>query len=221
MRRIHGVEVLTTVEELVDPSHTAVLVIDMQNGCVYGDEPYDEAVLEEGGLMTTAISRIQLILGAARACRIPALYAEFLHFDSKGTFLCDGPNIFCHRNKSPERFTLREGEPAAQTIQPLVPQPEDLIVRKDRASAFTYTSLDAHLKARQIKSVVITGTSTRGCVLMTAVDAEMHGYYPVVLRDCVATGSMEAQSLALTWMESERAVFSSDEVLAVWNLPSA
>ena len=52
---------------------------------------------------------------------------------------------------------------------------------------------------------------------MTAVDAQMHGYYPVVLRDCVATGSPDAQALALAWMESEMAVCTSEEVVSAWN----
>lgn len=219
MRLIHGVEVLTTVEELVDPSYTAVLVIDMQNGCVYGDKAYDEANLDPDTLMAKAIPRIQSILSAARERHIPIFYAEILHFDAKGTFLPDGPNIFCHRNKGADRFTLREGLPAAQTIEALAPQPGDLIVRKDRASALSYTPLDPYLKARNIRSVIITGTSTRGCVLITAIDTEMHGYYPVVLSDCVATGSMEAQKLALTWMESEMAVLTSQDVLSAWGAP--
>jgi nicotinamidase-related amidase len=216
MRCIHGVEVLTTVEELANPVQSAVLVIDMQNEIVYGSKAYDETKLDKDSLIAKSIPRIQSILSAARERHIPVIYAEILHFDAKGKFLSDGPNLFCHRNKDSDRFTLKEGERGSQTIQALAPQPNDLIIRKDRASAFSSTALDPYLKARQVRSVIITGTSTRGCVLMTAVDAEMHGYYPVVLSDCVSTGSARWQELALTWMESEMAVLTSRDVLSAW-----
>ena len=210
MRIINGTEVLTTTEELVLPAQTAVLVIDMQNGIVHrsGSCPV-------GSLLGEIIPRLQRLLTAARAARVLVTYAEFVHADARGTSLVDGPNLFCHRNKE-NVMSLAEDQREARTIDELAPQPGDLVIRKNRASAFSYTTLDAYLKARGIRSVLITGTSTRGCVLMTAVDAQMHGYYPVVLRDCVATGSPQAQEGALAWMVSEMAVLNSSEVLSNW-----
>jgi maleamate amidohydrolase len=207
MKLINGVEVLTTVEELVNPLYAAVLVIDMQKGI----NNYDR-----DSLVAQSIPRIQRLIAVARKRSVLVCYAEFIHSDARGTPLVDGPNLFCHRNKQ-SVVSLKEDQPEAQTIDELAPQHGDLIIRKNRASAFSYTSLDAYLKARNIKSLIITGVSTRGCVLMTAVDTQMHGYYPVVLRDCVATGSMQWQELALTWMESEMAVITSEEVLSNWN----
>ena len=216
MRVMNGVEVLTTLEELVDPEYTAVLVIDMQNGIVYGDREYDPANIDATSLMGRAVAGLQQLLAAAREKGVTITYAEILHYDAMGMFICDGPNMFCHREKDPGRFTLREGQPVSQTMDALAPQPGDFIARKNRASAFSGTMLDAYLKSKGIKSVIITGTSTRGCVLMTAVDCQMHGYYPVVLRDCVATGSERWQEIALMWMESEMAISTSEEVLSVW-----
>ena len=37
MREIQGIEVFETLEEVVDPKHTALLVIDMQNGLASPD----------------------------------------------------------------------------------------------------------------------------------------------------------------------------------------
>ncbi|MBM4029324.1 MAG: cysteine hydrolase [Planctomycetes bacterium] len=211
MRIINGIEVLTTTNELVNPAHTAVLVIDMQNGIVHRNGPCPADTL-----LGQIIPRLGRLLAAAREARVLVTYAEFMHADARGASLLDGPNLFCHRNKE-NVMSLAEDQQEALTIAELAPQPGDLVIRKNRASAFSYTPLDAYLKARRIKSVLITGTSTRGCVLMTAVDAQMHGYYPVVLRDCVATGSPQAQEGALAWMESEMAVLNSNEVLSAWN----
>ena len=210
MIEINGVKVLTTMEELVDPRYTAVLVIDMQNGIGRRNSTYDP-----DSLLSKSIPRIQRLLAVARSRGVLVTYAEIIHTDARGAPLWDGPNMFCHRNKA-SVSQLQEGSWEAQTIDELAPQPGDLVVRKNRASAFSYTVLDAHLKARTIRSLIVTGTSTRGCVLMTAVDTQMHGYYPVVLRDCVATGSQAAQDLALAWMESEMAVCASQDVLSAW-----
>ena len=80
----------------------------------------------------------------------------------------------------------------------------------------TAASVGRILKARGIRSLVVTGVVTNGCVLMTAVDTMLHGYYPVVIRDCVGAYDLAWHESALEWMETQLPVFSSDEVIAAW-----
>ena len=53
-------------------------------------------------------------------------------------------------------------------------------------------------------------------MLFTAADGMHHGFYPLVLRDCVASYSLEAHKQALIWMETQFPVFDLEEVLGVW-----
>ena len=219
MRIITDIEVLTTIEELIDPSRTAVMVIDMQNNIVRnissneGDvDPKASASLDN---LTRIIPSIQRLLAAARSVGLPILYAEFIHRNKLGASLMDGPNQYCHR-KAREVASLVEGTWEAQTVEELAPREGDIVFRKSRGSAMYHTMLDDVLKARGIRSLILTGCLTSGCVLFTAVDAMNYGYYPVVLRDCIGNYDVEDHNRALNWMETKFPVFYLDEILTAW-----
>src|SRR5262249_3871139 len=55
--------------------------------------------------------------------------------------------------------------------------PGDVVVTKQRASAFFGTSLAAHLTQLGIRSVIMCGESTSGCLRASAVDAYSHGFH--------------------------------------------
>jgi nicotinamidase-related amidase len=215
MKVINDVDILTTIGELVDPARTAVIVIDMQN----------EELAEGGGYAETGadVSRlaaivpgIQCLLAAARSVNVLVTYAEFVHRNGLGATLMNGPNVYCHRNASWTSDVI-EGTWEAQTIDELAPQAGDIVVRKSRASAMYHTRLDDILRTRGIRNLIITGCVTGGCVLMTAVDTMHHGYYPVVVKDCVGSYNRQSHERALAWMEGQFPTFSLDEILEAWN----
>ena len=63
-------------------------------------------------------------------------------------------------------------------------QPGDVVIAKQRASAFYGTSLLAHLTQLGVRTVVICGESTSGCVRASAVDAFSNGFHVVLVEEC-------------------------------------
>ena len=78
-----------------------------------------------------------------------------------------------------------QGSHLAEYCNGLEPQPGELLLLKQYASAFFGTSLAATLTSQQIDTVIITGVSTSGCVRATALDACQYGFIPFVVRDAV------------------------------------
>ena len=64
------------------------------------------------------------------------------------------------------------------------PQEGDLIVYKQRASAFYGTPLIAQLHQMGIQSVIVCGESTSGCVRASVVDAYSNGIHVAVAEQC-------------------------------------
>ena len=87
---------------------------------------------------------------------------------------------------------------------------------KSWSSAFHHTGLDDVLRGRGIRSVIITGCITGGCVLKSAVDASHHDYYPVIVRDCVRSYNEESHNLALRWLETKFPVFRRQQIESAW-----
>lgn len=73
------------------------------------------------------------------------------------------------------------------------------------------------LRNRNIKTTVVVGLVTQGCVEATVRDAEQYGYYPVVLRDCVCSPRKDLHEAALIVMSARYDVVTSQELLELWH----
>lgn len=81
----------------------------------------------------------------------------------------------------------RSGEtpPELYAIRPeFAPQPGDVVIFKQRASAFFGTPLIAHLAQLGVDTVIIFGESTSGCVRASTVDGYSNGYHMVMAEEC-------------------------------------
>jgi maleamate amidohydrolase len=64
------------------------------------------------------------------------------------------------------------------------PQPEDVIITKQRASIFQGTPLFSHLSLLGIQSLIICGESTSGCVRASAVDGYSSRFHVSLVEEC-------------------------------------
>ena len=95
---------------------------------------------------------------------------------------------------------------------------EDLIVPKDRFSALIQgaSNLEAELRARDIDSVIITGTNTNVCCESTARDAMMLDFKTFMVEDANAAFSDAEHVAGLTTVAQVFAdVLSTDDMLAL------
>ena len=90
-----------------------------------------------------------------------------------------------------------EGTPSVETVPDLAPRPGEIVVRKRGYDAFAGTLLDDALRARNVTSLVVTGTMTDICVLATVVTAALHREYRVTVVE---------DGVAALWPEIPRAV---------------
>src|SRR5262249_19677277 len=64
------------------------------------------------------------------------------------------------------------------------PQPNDVVITKQRASVFYGTPLMAHLTQLGIQTLIICGESTADSVRATGVDAYSNGLHVVLVEEC-------------------------------------
>src|ERR1044071_228495 len=69
-------------------------------------------------------------------------------------------------------------------VEDIGPQPADLVIAKRGASGFFGTSLIRDLNEMDIDTVLVTGTTTSGCVRATVVDAACYSLYVGVVGEC-------------------------------------
>jgi nicotinamidase-related amidase len=84
-----------------------------------------------------------------------------------------------------------------ETILPSVTPRDDEPVVKTSVNKFFQTKLDDYLKAKNIKTVIVCGTTAFGAALHTATGATQHGYKVILPVDCVPGGSLYEEQAAV------------------------
>ena len=190
----------------IDPTKTAVIVVDMQN-----DFAAEGGMFAEAGIPLSAaraaIEPTACVLAAARAADMKVVYLK-MEFDSDLSNLGgpDAPNRIRHLafgvgrpvetpGGGSGRFLIKDTW-NTDILGELTPEPDDLVISKHRYSGFFETNLDARLKELGIKQLVFTGVTCSVCVESTLRDAFYRDYQCLLLADCTAepVGSEFARS---------------------------
>jgi ureidoacrylate peracid hydrolase len=197
----------------LDPTHTALLVVDMQRAFVEPGQAMEVPPARD------VIPRIQELIGIFREKRLPVVFTEFTY--SPAAPLLVGELHPEHRPAPPGASTgfglpsssCLEGEDNARVISDLAPRVDELVIRKHYYDGFNGTVLDGALRARGVTTLVITGTMTDICVLGTVIGAFNREYRLIVVEDGVATLWPEIQRATLDIIRRAYArVLSAKEV---------
>jgi ureidoacrylate peracid hydrolase len=180
-----------------EPGRTALLIVDMQRGFLDPGEAMEVPPARE------IVPVIQSLLAVFRAKRLPVVFTEFVYAESVPVLIGSlHPEHKPAAPGAPRGFGLPssaclEGTASAETVPDLAPRPSEIVVRKRGYDAFAGTSLDGALRARNVTSLVVTGTMTDICVLATVTAALHREYRVTVVDDGVATLWPEIQRAAL------------------------
>jgi ureidoacrylate peracid hydrolase len=113
---------------------------------------------------------------------------------------------------------LQPGSIGYQLWSELDARSEDLMIDKRRYSAFIQdgSNLEAELRARQIKTVLITGTATNVCCESTARDAVMRNFETVMISDGnAAMTDYEHNATLVNFYLSFGDVMTTDQAVAI------
>jgi len=215
MKEIYGKQVYDSLREIINPKHTALIVVDVQN-----DFCSPEGRFAEGGqdvsMLQAMVPKVLNFLQEARKAQVMIIFVQNTML-SKGR--SDSPAWLHWKSKLsgvvPE-YTMKGtwGWAFCDGIQPRDGEP---IIEKHRPSAFVNTDLDLVLRSNNMESIVVTGCVTQSCVLATARHAAFQDYYVVIAKDCVASTSHDLHEAALKIMETRLDVVNSQEIVKAWH----
>lgn len=191
----------------------AFLVIDV-NYNFTGDKP--ESILESikrwplscGEVSWPGIAAIGRLLEAARDKRIPVFYTTGeLREDAADYGAWAGKNA----RMGEDRASFVKGN---DIVADLEPHASDFVIKKQKASAFYGTPLVHQLVDLQIDTLLVTGTTTSGCVRASVVDAASYNYRCAVVEEGCFDRSQSSHALNLCDMHMKYAdVVGLDETL--------
>ena len=196
----------------------ALLVIDVSYAFT-GDKP-GEPILESikrwrnscGEDAWPAIKVIGRLLESARGKGVPVIYTT-------GTARPDlwnrGSWLWINDRAGEDSAVRRPRNVDGNEIIPdIAPAPQDIVVRKEKPSGFFGTPLLSYLVLLGCDSLIVTGTTTSGCVRATVADAFSNNYRVAVVEDACFDRSQASHAINLCDMNAKMAdVRPSTEVL--------
>ncbi|NBB82437.1 MAG: isochorismatase family protein, partial [Alphaproteobacteria bacterium] len=194
----------------------ALMIIDVSYGFA-GDRP--EPILQSikrwsnscGAESWDAIAVIADLADAFRAKELPVLYTT-------GEIRPDGWDIgsWAWKNgRTGEQTRPPAGMDPNQIVPALAPQPRDIVVTKQKPSAFFGTPMSSYLNLLGCDSIVVTGTTTSGCVRASVIDAFSENYRLTVVEDGCFDRSQASHAINLCDMHAKYAdVVPATEVLS-------
>ena len=209
-----------SLDEVIEPSHTAVLVIDQQNDFCHEKGFYAQDLSLDVS-MTRAINEpINQLTVAARAHGAMVIFTQFI---IKTGFVSDSPMwLGIHvgaglKSLDQERFYTIEGTWGADLYEEMDVRPDDHIIKKYRGSAFKNTSLEALLHEHGIETIIFAGQVTEGCVESTIRAARDSDFYSVLAKDAIGSTSRERHDRVMSGWLARTYCPDTADIIDIWN----
>jgi nicotinamidase-related amidase len=163
----------------------AILIVDVSyNFC--GDKP--EPILESikrwrnscGDEAWEGVKAIQRLIAVGRSKDLPVIYTTGVRRSDNW----DAGAWAWKNSRTRDRLSNQESSVDGDSIvAELTPKRRDIVIYKQKPSAFHATPLSDYLTLLGADSLIVVGTSTSGCVRATVVDAFSHNYRVAVVEE--------------------------------------
>jgi len=189
MQEFSGIKIAGSLEEIITPQNTALIIYDMQAGIT--------RQIRNGEEITQRVSRV---LAAARAAGVRTFFTRHMSLPKElmGAFQCRTAMAW-QRTDSMEKVKplfLRDS-PAFQIIPDLGPRPSEGIVDKITMSAFEGTYLEIALRDCGVRSFIIVGIALEIGIDPTCRQGADLGFWPILVQDACGAGNEEAANHSL------------------------
>ena len=174
------------------PAPYALLIVDLVEG-------FADPEIFGGGNIPQAIAQTEHLLAHARKHGWPVAHSRIVFAD-------DGADANVFSLKVPSMLTLTEHAPRSAIVEQLTPVAGELVVRKTLPSAFFGTDLAPWLTFQGVRTLLVAGAVTSGCVRASVLDAMNHGFRPLVVSDCVGDRALGPHEANLFDMAQKYAV---------------
>jgi nicotinamidase-related amidase len=163
----------------------ALLVVDITYNFT-GDKP--EPVLESikrfsdscGEAAWESMKHTRRLLDLCRAQKIPVIYTKAV--ENRSPLMLGG---WTWKNARAANLTDIQKKIGNQIAEPVAPQPGEIVIQQTGPRGFFGPALGRYLINLKVDTVIITGTTTSGCVRATVYDALAYGFRILIPEECV------------------------------------
>jgi nicotinamidase-related amidase len=196
------------LQEVVDPSHTCLVLWDVQNALV-------NAIFNKEQFL----QNLKLLVETARKKKVPLSYTKItplpLRYESAW-------NVYMLMKRAgvdrPDKLKpwIQLGSPEAEIHSVVGPAEGDIVIKKHTASIFIGTHFESMMRNAGISTLLFTGIATEWGIDSNAREASNRGFYTVVISDCVSSTDKQMHDFTLAVLQRVCLVMPSVDIIAEW-----
>ena len=172
----------------MNSKNTALLVIDVVNGCCHKDLERPEWGISFSKIRRMVPKLARFIDDFRKKIKSDVIFVKITPW--KKEYLAE--NISELYDNDPKAYYYSDDNTGfSEEFYLIKPKKDDIVLTKNTYDAFSISKLKKTLKEKKIKYLVITGVFTDGCVLATVCGAFQAGLSLVILKDLVETTDVQ------------------------------
>lgn len=208
-------EIPETLDELVEPSRTVLLVHDTQNDyCAPKGKLFTKSNPEVQAAITAAIDGIVPLIQVARDAGTRIVFTRASHLkDGADESPVHLRHLIANQQRGSEPNVLI-GSWGHQIVDRLEPQRDDIVIDKFAFSAFQGTALDKLLRSFGTQTIVLCGIASHSGILTSARFALTLDYFTVIPEQCIAGTDRRQHEAALQLLRPD--LIDTGSLLALW-----
>jgi gluconolactonase len=200
----------TTPDLKLDPTRCALIIQDMQNDVVMEGGAFAASGSPIHCREQNAIANARRLAERCRQLGIPVIHVWFQRRPDGRDMTLNAP-LF---EGAADAKAMIEGTWGAEPVPGLEAQAGDLVVKKQRMSAWEGTNLETLLKAEGRDIIIETGAWTNMSIEHTARTGADKGYVMVIPEDACSTMNADWHRVSINYaMQNVAAVSTTDVVL--------
>lgn len=217
--------ILDTVETQGEPHHSALIIVDVQNDFLHPDGFIGRNNMKgflDMSLVPGMMKNTKQLLDAAVEANVLTVFVQMI-----GGIIHHSPAAIAQRRRiqgNDGEGSCHENTWGADFYGDVRPtgREREVIVQKHRYSAFWGTNLDQVLKSNGVKTMVMCGDATSGCVESTTRDGFMNDYYVITASDACADFDIARHTASLKKIDlSFGYVVPTQRIVDLWEQQSA
>src|SRR6476469_8177652 len=201
MQNIGDKIVYDTMEEILNPPHTALVLWDII-------DPFTKLAFNSEEF----VKNLSNLVESARKLNIPIFFTTIQVLSKRFE---SSVNTYTMGKLGFDRlFEQIKSKTMEFTIKPIQ---DEMVIHKHTASIFIDTGFERMLRSAGIVTVIFAGIATECGIESCARDAFSRGFYSVVASDCVSSPNKERHERSIENMKSLLTVIESKEILKFWS----
>jgi nicotinamidase-related amidase len=149
----------------------ALIVVDLAKAWMVGTKV--------GSDLSAVVKHVMTLLADSRRARIPIFFTTMAYEPD----LADAGGVINKKLRHLDEFI--KGTELVELLPELERRPDEVLLVKQRPSAFFGTTLLSQLVGHRVDTLIITGCSTSGCIRATAESAVDNNLRAIVPREAV------------------------------------